>query len=43
MTKIRQITKHGQEQLLFTCSNCKNTVAIDTYDLLQKLSNLLCK
>lgn len=42
MTKIRQITKHGQEQLLFTCSNCKNTVAIDTYDLLQAEENIHC-
>jgi DNA-directed RNA polymerase subunit RPC12/RpoP len=41
-TNTKLVTQHGQEQLLYTCSKCKNTVAIDTFDLLQSEDNIHC-
>lgn len=41
-TRTKLITQHGQEQLFYTCSKCKNTVAIDTYDLLQAEDIIHC-
>ena len=34
MTKIKKITKHGQDTMPFLCDSCNNHVQIDTYDVL---------
>ena len=40
--KIKQITKHGQEQMIFHCDSCGKDVGIDTFDVLNAEGDLHC-
>ena len=42
MNKIKRITKHGQDEMIFHCDSCENTVAIDTFDVLKAEGDLHC-
>lgn len=42
MKDIKEITKHGQDAMLFDCDECNNTVSIDTFDVLLAEGNLHC-
>lgn len=40
--KVKQITNHGQDEMIFHCDGCGNDVAIDTLDVLIAEDNLHC-
>ena len=40
--KIKQITKHGQEQMIFHCDSCGKDVGIDTFNVLNAEGDLHC-
>ena len=40
--KIKQITKHGQEQMIFQCDSCGKDVGIDTFHALNAEGDLHC-
>lgn len=40
--KIKQITKHGQEQMIFHCDSCGKDAAIDIFDMLNAEGDLHC-
>lgn len=42
MNKIKGITQHGQDAMLFNCDKCNHTVSIDTLDVLVAEDNLHC-
>ena len=38
----KQITKHGQETMMFKCDQCGHEVAIDAYDMFVAEFNVFC-
>ena len=42
MNKIKEITQHGQDAMLFNCDKCNHTVSIDTLDVLEAEDHLHC-
>lgn len=38
----KQITKHGQETMMFECDQCDHEVAIDAYDMFVAEFNVFC-
>lgn len=42
MNKIKEITRHGQDAMLFNCDQCNHTVSIDTLDVLVAEDHLHC-
>lgn len=42
MNKIKEITQHGQDVMLFNCDKCNHTVSIDTLDVLTAEDHLHC-
>lgn len=42
MNKVKRITKHEQDAMLFDCDKCNHTVSIDTLDVLVAEDNLHC-
>ena len=40
--KIKKITKHGQEEMIFHCDSCDKDVGIDIFDMLNAEGDLHC-
>lgn len=40
--KAKEITQHGQDEMIFHCDECGNDVAIDTLDVLTAEDHLHC-
>lgn len=38
----KQITKHGQEIMMFKCDQCSHEIAIDAYDMFIAEFNVFC-
>ena len=42
MKQIKQITEHGQNEMMFYCNSCNENTTIDTYDVLNTEDDLHC-